>query len=194
MKRIMVFLFIAVLVLPSVVAFADDGQNVPDLSATSPNQPLVVNGNIRVSGAIAENSDGRLTQNIVPLTGTLSKLDQLRGVSFEWDHSAASIGNKEGEKSIGMIAQELQKVYPELVVASKNGGHEYLSIDYGKFTVVLLQALKELQSQIDATQDQIQGQIQLTKELESRVSAKQDLINALQEKIKTLEKEKGTKQ
>ena len=174
MKRITGFLF-TVLLLPSAVVFADDIQ---------------YNGNIRVSGAVAVNSDGRLTQNIVPLTDTLSKLDQLRGVSFEWDHLAASMGNKEGEKGIGMIAQELQKVYPELVVASKNGNQEYLSIDYGKFTVVLLQALKELQSQIDATQNQIQEQKQLTKELESRVSAKQDLINALQEKIKTLEKGK----
>ena len=121
-------------------------------------------------GTITAASDGRLKQNIKPLTGTLSKLDQLRGVSFEWNHLAAtSIGNKEGEKGIGMIAQELQKVYPELVVASKNGNQEYLSIDYGKFTAVLLQAVKELKSQMNAMQDQ---------------------INALQRKVKTLEKQK----
>ena len=152
MKTITVFLLTLLLVLPSAVVFADDVQ---------------YNGNIRVSGAIAENSDGRLNRNIVPLSDTLSKLDQLRGVSFEWNKVSTSIGNKEGEKGIGMIAQELQKVYPELVVVSKNGNQEYLSIDYGKFTVVLLQALKELQSQ---------------------VSARQDEINALQERIKTLEK------
>ena len=120
-------------------------------------------------GTITAASDGRLKQNIKPLTGTLSKLDQLRGVSFEWNHLAAtSIGNKEGEKGIGMIAQELQKVYPELVVASKNGNQEYLSIDYGKFTAVLLQSIKELKSQMNTMQDQ---------------------INALQRKVKTLEKQ-----
>ena len=172
MKTITVFLLTLLLVLPSAVVFADDVQ---------------YNGNIRVSGAIAENSDGRLNRNIVPLSDTLSKLDQLRGVSFEWNKVSTSIGNKEGAKGIGMIAQEVQKVYPELVVVSKDG---YLSIDYGKFTVVLLQAVKELQSQINATQNQIQDQMQLVKELEGQVDARQDKINALQEKIKTLEKEK----
>ena len=162
MKRIPALLFTAMLVLASAVVFADDTQNV--------------NGNIRVSGAVAVNSDGRLTQNIAPLSGTLSKLDQLRGVSFEWDHLATSMGNKEGEKNIGMIAQELQKVYPELVVASKNGNQEYLSVDYMKFTAVLLQAIKELESQKSVMQAQI--------------DALQDQINASQEKIKTLEKQK----
>ena len=65
MKTITVFLLTLLLVLPSAVVFADDVQ---------------YNGNIRVSGAIAENSDGRLNRNIVPLSDTLSKLDQLRGV------------------------------------------------------------------------------------------------------------------
>ena len=101
-------------------------------------------------GTITAASDGRLKQNIKPLTNTLSKLDRLRGVSFQWNHLAAtSVGNKEGQKAIGMIAQELQKVYPELVVASKNGNQEYLSIDYGKFTAVLLQAVKELKKEKD---------------------------------------------
>ena len=103
------------------------------------------------------------------MTDTLSKLDQLRGVSFEWDHLSASLGHKEGEKGIGIIAQELQKVYPELVVANENERHKYLSIDYGKFTAVLLQAVKELKSQMTTMQDQ---------------------INTLQEKVKTLEKQK----
>ena len=59
MKTITVFLLTLLLVLPSAVVFADDVQ---------------YNGNIRVSGAIAENSDGRLNRNIVPLSDTLSDL------------------------------------------------------------------------------------------------------------------------
>ena len=126
-----------------------------------------VNGSINATLTITAASDARLKQNILSLTGTLSKLDQLRGVSFEWNHLAATMGLKEGQKSIGMIAQELQKVYPELVSASKNGHQEYLSIDYGKFTAVLLQSIKELKGQMNTMQDQ---------------------INALQEKVKKLEK------
>ena len=191
MRKITVLLFIAMLVLASALVFADDSQNIPE---TNFGQPLNINGNIRVSGAVAVNSDGRLTQNIVPLTGTLSKLDQLRGVSFEWDHLATSMGNKEGEKNIGMIAQELQKVYPELVVTSKNGDQEYLSIDYGKFTVVLLQSIKELEGQIQSIEElesqKNARQMGLIKELENELSVRQDQINTLQEKIKTLEKQK----
>jgi len=132
---------------------------------------LQVNGQINANGIVcSENacpaSDRRLKRNIIPLTGALSKIDQLRGVSFEWNHLAASRGLKEGEKHIGMIAQELQKVYPELVKQDNKG---YLSIDYDKFTAVLLQSVKELKSQMNAMQDQ---------------------INALQEKVKTLEKQK----
>ena len=134
------------------------------IGSAAPTQALNVTGNILASGTITATSDGRLKQNIVPLTGTLPKLDQLRGVSFEWNHLASSMRHKEGEKGIGMIAQELQKVYPELVVGSKN---EYLSIDYMKFTVVLLQSIKELKNQMNAMQDQ---------------------INALRKKVKTLEK------
>jgi len=149
---------------------------------------LTVRGNLIVNGTITSGankniivgvggcfsgslcaSDQRLKQNIQALTGALSKLDGLRGVSFEWNHSATSVGLKEGQKNIGMIAQELQKVYPELVESSKHGDQEYLSIDYAKFTAVLLQSVKELKSQMNAMQDQ---------------------INALQRKVKTPEKQK----
>ena len=164
MKRITGFLF-TVLLLPSAVVFADDIQ---------------YNGNIRVSGAVAVNSDGRLTQNIVPLTDTLSKLDQLRGVSFEWNHlSATSMRHKEGEKGIGMIAQELQKVYPELVAGSKK---DYLAINYGAFTAVLLQSVKELNEKV----------ISLFKGLSDRVQAleaRMDKVNILERQVKDLKSE-----
>lgn len=138
-------------------------------STTTLNGNLQVNGSENATGTITAASDARFKQNIIPLADTLGKIDQLRGVSFEWNNASASIGHKEGEKSIGMIAQELQKVYPELVVSVKNPKGEYLAIDYSKFTAVLLQSVKELKSQMNAMQDQ---------------------INTLQEKVKTLEKQK----
>ena len=151
-------------------------------NTAGPSNGLLVSGNVgigvspssynlQVAGTIygsntVSASDGRLKQNIKPLTGTLSKLDQLRGVSFEWNRLAVPLRRKEGEKGIGMIAQELQKVYPELVTGSKKN---YLGINYGAFTAVLLQSIKELKSQVITMQDQ---------------------INALQREVKTLEKQK----
>ena len=115
----------------------------------------IANNVVSVTGTITATSDRRLKQNIKPLAGALSKLDQLRGISFEWNRLSTSIGHKEGEKAIGMIAQEVQKVYPQLVVATKNGKQEYLSIDYGKFTAVLLQAIKEQQKEIEELQKKL---------------------------------------
>jgi len=135
------------------------------------NGSQTINGNLTVTGNITAlngciqssqvgcaASDRRLKKNIATLTNVLPKLDQLRGVSFEWNHLAASMGHKEGERNIGMIAQELQKVYPELVATTKNSkGKEYLAIDYSKFTAVLLQSIKELKTQNNQMQQKIDG-------------------------------------
>ncbi len=120
-------------------------------------------------GSCLSPSDMRLKKNIVPLVGTLSNLDQIRGVSFQWNHLAATIGQKEDEQAIGIIAQELQKVYPQLVKSAKSENGGYLFVDYGKFTAVLLQSVKELKSRMNGMQEQ---------------------IDALQEKVKMLEKQK----
>jgi len=141
---------------------------------------FLVNGNITATGTITAPfittvSDQRLKENILPLTNTLSHLDQLRGVSFEWNDLAASVmGRKKGEKNIGLIAQEVQKVYPELVIPAKySDGKEFLSVDYMKLSVVLLQAIKELKVEMESFQKfksemksltELQGEVELLKE------------------------------
>ena len=77
-------------------------------------------------------------------------------MSFEWDHLATTLGYKEGQKSIGMIAQDMQKVYPQLVGTVKTtNGQEYLTIDYVKFTAVLLQSVKELKAEVDELKKEV---------------------------------------
>jgi Chaperone of endosialidase len=136
---------------------------------TASSGTLEVSGNLYATGNIWALSDERLKQNFMPLANTLSMIDQLHGVSFEWNHLSAAIGQKEGERSIGLIAQEMQKVYPELVGTVKKGDQAYLAIDYSKFTAVLLQAVKELRSQEKDMQAQ---------------------IDSLQARVKALEKQK----
>ena len=84
-------------------------------------------------------SDARLKKNIVDLDGTLDKLDLIRGVYHDW------IDESQGGRQIGVIAQEIQAVYPELVM---EGGNGYLSVNYPKLTAVLLQSVKELKALI----------------------------------------------
>ena len=84
-------------------------------------------------------SDARLKNNIVNLDGALDKLDNIRGVYHHWNNEA------QPNRAIGVIAQEVQAVYPELVI---EGGNGFLSVDYPKLTAVLLQSIKELKAMV----------------------------------------------
>ena len=85
-------------------------------------------------------SDLNLKKNIVTIDGALDKLDGIRGVYHDW------INTKQSEdRQIGVIAQEVQAVYPELVSESENG---FLTVNYPKLTAVLLQSIKELKTMV----------------------------------------------
>ena len=90
-------------------------------------------------------SDERLKENVATLTGTLDKVKQLRGVSHTWKDTE----EKGTDTVIGMIAQEVETVYPELVgdggLPNDNAGNApYKSINYAHLTSVLVEAVKEL--------------------------------------------------
>lgn len=83
-------------------------------------------------------SDLRLKDNIKTVTGALATVDALRGVSFEWKEG--------GVKSIGMIAQEVKTVIPDVVTTDDNG---YLGIKYTNVIGVLVEAIKELKADFE---------------------------------------------
>ena len=84
-------------------------------------------------------SDERLKENIKVVDNPLEKLDQLRGVTFDWK-------NREDKQSGGIIAQELQKIMPELVreVDSLKDDDGFLAVDYNGVIALLIEAVKEL--------------------------------------------------
>ena len=86
-------------------------------------------------------SDATLKTNIVPLTDVLPRLDQLRGVTFDWKTERRP---EDRRRQIGLLAQEVEAAFPELVATSEEG---LKSVDYGKFAAVLLEAVKELEAQ-----------------------------------------------
>ena len=92
-----------------------------------------VTGYLTCTGNITAYSDERLKSDVETLDG--SKVYEMRGVSF----------TKDGEQSSGVIAQELQKVAPELV----NDSGEYLSVAYGNLVGYLIEAVKELKAEIE---------------------------------------------
>jgi len=97
-------------------------------------------GNATLAGALTQNSDVRLKKDIVPLANTLGAIQQLNGYSYHWK----DVSNP--DEQIGLLAQELQKVYPQLVKENEQGT---LSVNYSGMVPVLLTAIKEQQQQID---------------------------------------------
>ena len=89
-------------------------------------------------------SDIRVKQNIQTIENSLEKVLQLRGVSFEW------IDNK--NKSIGVIAQEVEQVLPEIVTENENG---IKSVSYDSIIGLLIEAIKEQQKEIDTIKEQL---------------------------------------
>jgi len=89
-------------------------------------------------------SDLRLKKDIKPLKSALSTLGKLQGKSYRWKDN--------NEPDIGLIAQELEKVIPELVKTDDKG---YKSIVYQKLTAVLIEAVKEQQQEINHLSDRI---------------------------------------
>ena len=106
--------------------------NTADTSMTL-GMRLGTQGSLTVTGNVTAYSDERLKDNVETLDG--SKVYEMRGVSF----------TKDGESGSGVIAQELQKVAPELV----NESGEYLSVAYGNLVGYLIEAVKELKAEID---------------------------------------------
>ncbi|MBC7447278.1 MAG: tail fiber domain-containing protein [Hymenobacteraceae bacterium] len=92
-------------------------------------------------------SDGRFKQNVRPLGGALASVLALRGVRYEWNALGQQRGGKAGAGQMGLIAQELEKLYPELVFTDTDG---YKAVNYAQLTPVLIEALKEQQVQIEA--------------------------------------------
>lgn len=113
---------------------ADNG-NV-GIGYTSPSYTLDVNGTIR--GTNVSPSDARLKENVETIPNALERVNAIRGVAY----------NKIGEqkRSIGVVAQELLEVLPEVVHEDNKGMY---SVDYGSITGILIEAIKEQQKQID---------------------------------------------
>jgi hypothetical protein len=83
----------------------------------------------------------------------MDRLSEIRGVSFEWNELYESLGRSTGKREIGLIAQDVEKAFPELV--SIWDDENYLGVDYGRLTAVLVEAVKELNTEIKALQERV---------------------------------------
>ncbi len=131
-----------------------DNGSVGIAMAPNPNVKLDVNGLIRADNVSVPASDARLKTNVKQLTDALGKLEKVRGVSFDWNDLCESLGLSSNRREIGLIAQEVEKVFPELVTTW--GNESYKAIEYGRLTAVLVEAVKELKQKVETMEKPIE--------------------------------------
>ncbi len=125
------------------------GNNV-GIGTTTPSCKLDVrSGNICQNGIPIKSffSDKRWKKDIEPLENSLEKVSSLQGVNYKWDIEKYPEMGFDDKPQIGLIAQEVEQVIPELVMTNNEG---YKGVSYGNMTAVLVEAVKELKSQNDA--------------------------------------------
>ena len=114
-------------------------------------QPSTTDGRIDAGNDVVafSTSDKRLKENIKPLENSLDKVLKISGVEFDWkeltEEEKKTIHGNEGH-DVGVIAQEIEEVLPEVVTERKSG---YKAVKYEKIVPLLIEAIKEQQEEID---------------------------------------------
>ena len=129
-----------------------DNGNV-GMGTSTPDYMLEVNGTIKANN-VSEASDIRLKRDVTPLNNSLQKVLKLRGVNYYWkseEEIKTVLGTHEKcqypeTKQVGVIAQEVEEVVPEVVATDAKG---FKSVDYSKLVPVLIEAIKEQQNEIE---------------------------------------------
>lgn len=112
------------------------------------NNDFIWDGDIEYGGTLGQSSDRRLKENIYTLTGSLNKVLDLEGVSFNWKNKK----DKGEETRYGLIAQDVQKILPNLVKTSiipDENMDKTLTVNYIELIPYLIESIKDQQKQID---------------------------------------------
>ena len=123
---------------------------------------LETDGDLHVDGDViaysTTTSDRRLKDNIKTIDNALEKVERLRGVEYDWNK-----GSRKGQHEIGLIAQEVEEVFPFLVKEKvkttgdfQNDDTAYKSVDYEKLVGVLIESVKELSAKVKTLEAKLQ--------------------------------------
>ncbi len=121
------------------------------IGTNAPGMRLTVNGNILAYGTVTP-SDIYYKKNIVPVSNALKKLMSISGYYYSFKTNEFPDMGFDTKNQIGVIAQEVEKVLPEVVTTLQNG---YKAVDYPKMIPLLIEGMKEQQQMIEKQQTQI---------------------------------------
>ena len=133
---------------------------------SNPAQELHVTGDGVFTGNITAyySSDISLKDNIRPIESALFKVQQIRGVTFDWNEKSNELQQEKGH-DVGLIAQEVEKVLPEVIQIREDG---IKAISYEKVVPLLVEAIKDQQKQIEELKEVSKGYQELLERKESR--------------------------
>ena len=122
-------------------------------SANISSSATLIGANISSSGDIVadgdvvayNSSDMRLKNNLKVIEGALDKIDGIAGYEFDWNDNSPGWARERGH-DVGVVAQEIEKIHPEIVEERKNG---YLGVDYKRLVPLLIQSIKELKQEVE---------------------------------------------
>ncbi|MFZ2255864.1 MAG: tail fiber domain-containing protein [Patescibacteria group bacterium] len=138
---------------------------------------LTVVGSI-YANAFYYNSDIFLKKNIKKLESSLEKIQKLNGYSFDW--------KKTGKSDIGVIAQEVEKVFPALVgETTDESGEIRKTVQYGNLIAPIIEAIKELASQVKSLHTLIEEQQLEIRKLQTENAELRGRIEAIEKALST---------
>lgn len=156
---------------------------------SDPSGNAVVANNM-TAAAFLYSSDKRLKENIIPLTGGLAKLEAITPVTFSF------ISDTTHTTRLGVIAQEVEKVYPQAVITGSDG---YKKVDYPALVPVLIDAVKELKADndnlrrdVDAYREMQRASMVDTVGLKEKVEALEAANDNFQRRLEALEARKAS--
>ena len=126
------------------MAITNDGR--VGIGRVDPQQMLHVNGAVAGVGPYLNLSDQRFKQHVAPIANAVERVARLQGVTFNWKRDTASGLAFPDGRQMGLLAQEVELVFPEAVTTDDDGTK---SVAYSTLIPVLVQAIKEQQHQID---------------------------------------------
>jgi len=149
------------------------GINMPITSlAMNTTWKLQVGGDINATGSVRAagvvlSSDRRFKKNIRPIKSALDVVQKINGYTYDWRASEFPLKNFTSKPQMGVIAQEIEKIFPELVDTDAEG---YKSVNYVQLTPLMIEAIKELKKENEALKGKNQS-------LESRLDRIEAMLN-----------------
>ena len=149
---------------------------------------------VRISGrlemvTVATPSDIRYKKEIHVLDSPLEKVMELEGVTYEWDKDKVRGAGFESGRQIGLIAQEVEKVLPELVYTDARG---YKTLSYDKLGPVLVEAVKEQQREIEEKDARIAKLEKALEEQKKSLVSQQEAIASMIARLAAIERSAKT--